>query len=232
MSEDKGAGISPEFYATLELGLDTWHGIAYDAVRRMIEKYCPDTKRALDYGCGAGRSTRFLKQIGFDDVIGVDINEEMLEKAYMREMPGTSYHIIKSGVVPCEDGAFDLVFSGLVLLEISRKEEIRKVLAEFRRVVAPQGTIMIMTCTKEGSVTGADSFEPLLTEEQKDHLKDGDPVPTLIKETGQIFNDYFWSEEFLRVEIEKVGLRIVEVNLPSRDNDTPRYAIYVSKKMK
>jgi SAM-dependent methyltransferase len=36
--------------------------------------------RALDFGCGAGRSTRFLRRLGFE-VVGVDISPEMLRRA-------------------------------------------------------------------------------------------------------------------------------------------------------
>jgi SAM-dependent methyltransferase len=37
-------------------------------------------RKAIDFGCGAGRSTRFLQRLGFH-AVGVDISGEMLKKA-------------------------------------------------------------------------------------------------------------------------------------------------------
>ena len=39
---------------------------------------------ALDFGCGAGRSTRFLRSFGYK-VTGVDISEPMLQRARERD---------------------------------------------------------------------------------------------------------------------------------------------------
>ncbi len=44
--------------------------------------------RALDFGCGAGRSTRFLRRLGFDSVVGVDISEPMVAQARARDPDG------------------------------------------------------------------------------------------------------------------------------------------------
>src|SRR5512144_1154880 len=66
-------------------------------------------RRALDFGCGAGRSTRFLRNLGFD-VLGVDIAAPMLARA--RELdPAGDYRLVLEddlGAVPHE---FDLVLS-------------------------------------------------------------------------------------------------------------------------
>ncbi|MBI5621647.1 class I SAM-dependent methyltransferase [Candidatus Falkowbacteria bacterium] len=124
----KGAGISPDFYAALGLGLDTRQGIAYAATEKLIKKYCHQARIALNYGSGTGRSTRFLKQIGLEKVIGVDVAEAMLKKAGQQEMPGVSYQLISSGTLPFKDSSFDLAFSGIVLLEIPTEGEIRKIL--------------------------------------------------------------------------------------------------------
>jgi predicted TPR repeat methyltransferase len=42
---------------------------------------------ALDFGCGAGRSSRFLKNLGFKTK-GVDISQDMLNKALETEPEG------------------------------------------------------------------------------------------------------------------------------------------------
>ncbi|MFQ5768250.1 MAG: class I SAM-dependent methyltransferase [Acidobacteriota bacterium] len=44
-------------------------------------------RNAMDFGCGAGRSTRFLRKLGFD-VVGVDIAEPMLARARERDPQG------------------------------------------------------------------------------------------------------------------------------------------------
>ena len=52
-------------------------------------------KAAIDFGCGAGRSTRFLQRCGFD-AVGIDISEEMIAKARQID-PGGDYRLIKDG---------------------------------------------------------------------------------------------------------------------------------------
>ncbi|HSW37410.1 MAG TPA: class I SAM-dependent methyltransferase [Candidatus Saccharimonadales bacterium] len=238
-SRNNGAGISPEFYATLGLELDTQQGLAYSLVKDIVEKYGVGEK-ALDYGCGAGRSTRLLRQIGFEQVVGVDVNQEMLDMATEKEIPGISYERIESGVLPFKDNTFNLAFSGLVILEISSAPEVHKVLGELHRVVAPGGAVIILTCTREGHLNGSDSFEPVLTVEQQANLKSGDAVPTRVKETGQVFTDYYWSEEFLRTALQEAGLKVLEVRLskavtpqsnePLAPKPKSPYVIYIAQK--
>ena len=78
-----------EAYSRLEFP-GTYY-LAFRDLPSLFEKHIKGT-RALDFGCGAGRSTRFLKQIGFD-AIGVDISEGMLEQARQKD-PGGDYRLI------------------------------------------------------------------------------------------------------------------------------------------
>src|SRR3990167_7451817 len=57
--------------------------LAYRDIPFFLEKYNTG-KRAIDYGCGAGRSTRFLKERGFE-VIGVDVSQKMLKHAITQD---------------------------------------------------------------------------------------------------------------------------------------------------
>ena len=64
-------------YAKLEFP-GTYY-LAYRDLPEILSKYASGLK-ALDFGCGTGRSTRFLQKIGFE-AIGVDIAEKMINQA-------------------------------------------------------------------------------------------------------------------------------------------------------
>lgn len=66
-----------EAYAKLEFS-GTYY-LAYRDLPYIIFEHVKGRK-AIDFGCGTGRSTRFLYKLGFD-VIGVDIAENMIKKA-------------------------------------------------------------------------------------------------------------------------------------------------------
>jgi SAM-dependent methyltransferase len=70
-----------EAYATLEFG-GTYH-LAFRDLPALLAAYTTGT-RALDFGCGSGRSTRLLQRLGFE-TIGADIAPEMLAIARERD---------------------------------------------------------------------------------------------------------------------------------------------------
>src|SRR5579864_5226151 len=76
-------------YASLEFA-NTYY-LAYRDLPAVISEHATGT-RALDFGCGTGRSTRFLHKLGFD-VTGVDISEDMLRIARALE-PAGDYRIL------------------------------------------------------------------------------------------------------------------------------------------
>ncbi len=80
-----------EAYATLEFK-NTYH-LAYRDIPAILGEHVRGRK-SLDFGCGTGRSTRFLRQLGFE-VTGVDIAEDMIRKA--RELdPSGDYRLIQT----------------------------------------------------------------------------------------------------------------------------------------
>ena len=96
-----------EAYARLEFP-GTYY-LAYRDLPAILSEHVRGRK-AMDFGCGAGRSTRFLQKLGFD-ATGVDIAEDMIRKA--REIdPGGDYRLIgEGGIAGAADGSFDLVLS-------------------------------------------------------------------------------------------------------------------------
>ncbi|HJQ66323.1 MAG TPA: class I SAM-dependent methyltransferase, partial [Gemmatimonadales bacterium] len=94
-------------YATLEFP-GTYY-LAFRDLPAILTSHVRGT-RALDFGCGAGRSTRFLRGLGFD-VVGVDIAAHMLERARERDPQG-DYRLVADGDVGSfEAAAYDVVLS-------------------------------------------------------------------------------------------------------------------------
>ena len=79
-------------YATMEFP-GTYY-LAYRDLPAILAQHVQGTK-ALDFGCGAGRSTRFLRGLGFE-ALGVDIAQPMLDRAREHDPRGT-YRLVPDG---------------------------------------------------------------------------------------------------------------------------------------
>ncbi len=98
---------------------------------------------ALDFGCGVGRVTQALAS-HFDEVTGVDIAPAMLERAgrYNRHEDRCRYVLNTQNHLRVFDSAsFDLVYSRITLQHLPARH-IRSYLAEFTRVLRPQGLLV------------------------------------------------------------------------------------------
>ncbi len=106
-------------------------------------------KRAMDFGCGVGRVTRALAT-RFEEVVGLDISPEMvrLAKAYNQDRPGCTFAVNTSEQIAQHTGAYDFVYSGLVLQHIPPGLASRSV-AELVRVLSPRGLLVFQLPTPE-----------------------------------------------------------------------------------
>ncbi|MFP8889094.1 class I SAM-dependent methyltransferase [Natrialbaceae archaeon A-CW2] len=101
---------SPEFYA--EYGPDT----GTEAILEALEGSVDTDDSILELGCGGGRHLAALHDHGYENLHGIDINEdagEVIERNYPHlEADGTFYFDAIEDVVPTfETDAFDVVFS-------------------------------------------------------------------------------------------------------------------------
>src|SRR3989338_10352988 len=55
-------------------------------------------KTVLDFGSGAGRSSRFLKELGAKLVIGAEHNEAMINQAKTNRPTGVEYYLINKQI--------------------------------------------------------------------------------------------------------------------------------------
>lgn len=128
-----------KLYASI--GIDgTTYEIGFDAVREMLGDIRGQT--FLDFGCGAGRSTEFLADLGAGRVYGVDHDSRMLDVARARVMAGTTL-LLASEEIPLPDASVDGAISLNVFIEIRTRGQMRRICAEVARVLRPGGSFIV-----------------------------------------------------------------------------------------
>lgn len=199
-----------------DLGMEGTQFLAFRDIPMLIEEHAGSIDSALDYGCGAGRSTRFLKRLGLH-VVGVDVSPEMLEQARSKDRSG-EYHQVPSGHLPFEDATFDLVFSSFVFLEVSRLEEIESVLTEMKRVLRKDGVVVFVTDSMDASKGDWVSLSYAFPENDRP-LRSGDTVKLLIRGIDVVLHDYFWTEDDYSGAAERAGLTLATIHKPLGSSD-------------
>ncbi|MGB9202756.1 MAG: class I SAM-dependent methyltransferase, partial [Terriglobales bacterium] len=138
-------GTRAEAYSTLEFK-NTYH-LAYRDIPAILAEHV-DGRKAVDFGCGAGRSTRFLRQLGFE-VTGVDIAEDMIRKA--RDLdPSGEYRLVPGddlSALPA--GSYDLVLAAFTFDNIAGRDKKVNILRDLGRLLNRQGKLVLIVSRPE-----------------------------------------------------------------------------------
>ena len=100
-------------------------------------------EKALDFGCGLGRTARALAA-RFDHCVGIDISVTMLTRARELNAHLTNLELIRadgSEPLPFADESFDTVYSSIVLQHLPGHGAARAALRELARVTASDGLL-------------------------------------------------------------------------------------------
>jgi ubiquinone/menaquinone biosynthesis C-methylase UbiE len=106
----------------------------------------------LDVGCSVGISTEFIKK-EFENcnVEGLDLSPYFLSMAMLRNEEkdlGINYIHANAESIPKEDNYYDLITCNFLFHEVPKEDSI-KILKEIKRVLAPNGILMITDLDKD-----------------------------------------------------------------------------------
>lgn len=197
--------------------------------------------RAVDFGCGAGRSTRFLQRLGFE-AVGIDISPDMVRKA--REIdPKGEYRVIADATFDgLEAGAYDLVQAVFTFDNIPTREQ---KIANFRglgNLLKESGRLVSLMSTPELYKHDWASFTTSVFPGNQT-AKTGDRVWTIMTdvEDRRPVEDVIWYDEDYRKVFKEAGLAVEKAYRPLGKADEPfqwvnetripPWVIYVLKKM-
>jgi SAM-dependent methyltransferase len=200
-------------YADAYAALD-WSG-TYFLVRRDLPGILVEHvsgRRALDFGCGTGRSTRLLTACGFD-VIGVDVSESMIERARLVDPTGR-YVVIRHGDVDHLGGDFDLVLAAFPFDNVPNAQKPRLLSALGRRL-AVAGRLVNIVSSPDIYIHEWTSFSTRGYSENTG-ARDGDVVRILTREFehAQPVEDILCGPDRYRDVYQRSGLAVVATYRP------------------
>jgi ubiquinone/menaquinone biosynthesis C-methylase UbiE len=207
-----------EAYAKLEFP-GTYY-LAYRDLPGIILEHV-NGRRALDFGCGTGRSTRFLQKIGFD-TIGVDISADMIKKAQEIDPEG-DYRLIEDGNFSSfKKNSFDLVLSVFTFDNIPVMENKIKILREMENLLKSDGRIVNLVSSPEIYKNEWASFSTRDFPENK-HAKSGDIVKIIQTDTEdkRPVEDVICSNKDYLDIFKRAGLELVKTYKPLAFENEP-----------
>lgn len=210
--------LRAEAYASLEFP-GTYY-LAYRDLPEIISEHVKG-RNALDFGCGAGRSTRFLKRMGFD-AIGVDIAEDMLKQARAKDSRGDYRLIEDNGVNQLQDQAYDLVLAAFTFDNIPTLEKKVALFRGLRSLLESEGRIVSLVSSPEIYTHEWASFTTKGFPENR-KANSGDRVRIIMTDVAdqRPVEDVLWTDEAYREVYKLAGLEVVKMYRPLAEESEP-----------
>jgi ubiquinone/menaquinone biosynthesis C-methylase UbiE len=98
-------------------------------------------RRVWDVGCGPGHVTAFLAGLGLT-AAGIDLSYAMIVQARKRH-PDLDFAVGSMTALPSPDASWDGLVSFYSLIHMIADADLRAALAEYRRVLAPGGLLLL-----------------------------------------------------------------------------------------
>jgi SAM-dependent methyltransferase len=177
----------------------------------LIRRY-KNGSRALDFGCGAGRSTRFLKNLGLN-AIGADVSQAMLDQARALD-PSGEYHLVHDNIASqFAPRSFDLILAAFTFDNMPNDTK-ADALSELRILLAPDGCLLVVSPAAI-YINEWTSFSTRDFPENR-HGRDGDRVRIVMLDVPdrRPVEDVLCTNAHYRRLFEHAGLKLLELQSP------------------
>lgn len=205
-------------YAALEFP-GTYY-LAFRDLPALVARHARGT-RALDFGCGTGRSSRLLRGLGWS-VVGVDISEAMLDEARRRDPEG-DYRLVGVGDLGAvAETRFGLVLAAFTFDNIPTDDEKVRSLAALRERLEPDGRVIAVVSSPRIYVHEWASFSTRDFPGNR-NAGDGDRVRIIMLDVPdrRPVEDVVCGDARYRELFTRAGLRVIEMVSPLATGEEP-----------
>lgn len=128
-------------------------------LRRIIRQHLPPDRsvRILDLGCGHGAFVHFLREAGYQTVVGIDDSAQQVELAAKLRIPGIRRGDLMDELSAMSPQSQDVVIAYDVIEHFEKSEIVQLVQAVYR-VLSREGRWIIHTCNGESPFGGASRY--------------------------------------------------------------------------
>ncbi len=207
-----------EAYSKLEFA-NTYH-LAFRDLPEIFRAHVKGTA-ALDFGCGTGRSTRFLVSLGFA-VVGVDISQDMVGKARQIDPKGDYRLIPGDDMSALQREGFSLILSAFTFDNIPGMETKLRLFGGLCELLKKDGILVNIVSTPEIYLNEWASFTTRDFPENR-NAGPGDEVRIITTdfEDRSPAVDILWPHESYLEVYRRASLEMVEVRRPLAKGDEP-----------
>lgn len=198
--------------AYARLGFPATYYLAFRDLPHIFADHVSGT-RALDFGCGTGRSSRFLKGLGYD-VTGVDIAAHMVDQARAADPEGDYRLLDYRGIDGLDAGDFDLILCSFTFDNVVQglKPTLFQALAS--RLAADGRLVNLVSApeiyVREWASFSTKDFPENRTARTGDHVR----IVMLDVDDRRPVDDIFCTDEAYRTLFAEAGLTVLETHQP------------------
>ncbi|CAG9001125.1 MAG: hypothetical protein CENE_03142 [Candidatus Celerinatantimonas neptuna] len=208
--------------------------LAYRDISKLISELHLKPGRALDLGCGCGRSIGVIKDL-CDSVTGSDMNATALEKT-RQAYPYTELFLNDLSAKKYPGDKFDSIFSVFMFFYFESIESMHMELSRCYESLNDGGFLFVV----HGNLSLASARYASVEGIGQPPEKEGDHHRVLLKNVDLIVEDVYWSASTIIRECEQLGFQLIKHHQPlgkQSDNQpyideyvNPPYSYLVMKK--
>jgi SAM-dependent methyltransferase len=178
-------------------------------------------RAALDFGCGAGRSTRFLKRLGYS-AVGVDVSPAMVAQARRADPEGDYRLVGEAGPGELPEASFDLALAAFTFDNVAGSDAKVRLLSALGGLLRPGGVLVNVVSSPD---IYRHEWASFTTQEfpGNGEARSGDRVRIVMTDVPdrRPVEDILWSDQAYQECYAAAGLELLETHRPLGRDDEP-----------